>query len=49
MKKMTEEQKLYFLYGAMYQMAKDMKNEGLFEDLNISQIIGLIINDLPNK
>jgi len=46
MKKMTEEQKLYFLYGVMYQMAKEAKSDGLFEDLNISQIIGLYISEM---
>ena len=45
---MNTEQKLYFVLGAIYQMAKDAKDEGLFEDLSIEQIMGLYIDICPN-
>ena len=38
---MNTEQKLYFMMGAIYQMAKDTKDEGLFADLSIEQIMAL--------
>lgn len=46
---MTQDQKLYFLLGAIYQMAKDAKDakdEGLFVDLSIEQIMLLYVQDL---
>ena len=42
---MTQDQKIYFIYGALYQMAKDIKNDGLFEDLTIPQIIRLFLSN----
>ena len=43
---MTQDQKLYFLLGAIYQMAKDAKDEGLFVDLSIEQVMLLYVQDL---
>ena len=45
---MNTEQKLYFVLGAIYQMAKNAKDEGLFADLSIEQIMGLYIDICPN-
>ena len=45
---MNTEQKLYFMMGAIYQMAKDAKDEGLFADLSIEQIMGLYIDNATN-
>ena len=45
---MNTEQKLYFMMGAIYQMAKDAKDEGLFADLSIEQIMGLYTDNCPS-
>ena len=45
---MKKKKKLYFVLGAIYQMAKNAKDEGLFADLSIEQIMGLYIDICPN-
>jgi len=43
---LNNEQKLYFLYGALYMQAIEMKKDGCFNDLSVNQVVQLLVNDL---
>lgn len=43
--KFTKEEKCIFMYGYLYRMAEEMKNKGLFKDLEIKELIKVILEE----
>lgn len=43
---MTDREKAYFILGYLWCLAKESKDEGLFKDLTIKEVISLFIGDL---
>lgn len=46
---LSEEQKLYFLYGALYGFACSMKSDGCFADLGVRDIVKLLMDDMDRQ
>lgn len=44
MKTLTQKEKALILYGYTYRLAQEAKEEGLFKDLTIKEIIDLYLN-----
>lgn len=44
MKTLTQKEKALILYGYTYRLAQEAKEEGLFKDLTIKEIINLYLN-----
>ena len=49
MKNLTEKEKALFLYGYTFRLAQEAKEDGLFKDLTVKDIIDLYLNDFYFK
>ncbi|ADH03245.1 gp99 [Bacillus phage W.Ph.] len=47
--KMTNDQKIYFIYGYAYRLAQEAKQEGLFNELTTDELTMVMLNDFINN